>query len=139
MSRNSTDNVVEERPVENGVGCSSMKCSNCQQSGHNKKGCKNPTVVLPPRPTKKRGRPTKKLNDGPSLVDEDIANFVDVPHVEPEVVVDNGHTNDNIVEEPPVVEPSVEGPKISQKRWDKVIKGTKYLLEGSTNWVDGLE
>ena len=41
--------------------------------------------------------------------DEDIANFVDEPHVQPEVVVDDGPTNDNVVEKPPVVEPIVEG------------------------------
>ncbi|CAE5962923.1 unnamed protein product [Arabidopsis arenosa] len=34
-----------------------MKCSNCQEEGHNKQGCKNQTVAPPPR--RPRGRPRK--------------------------------------------------------------------------------
>ncbi|GJZ80451.1 hypothetical protein Tco_0645445 [Tanacetum coccineum] len=36
-----------------------MTCSNCFQKGHNKSGCKNQTVLLPPKPLAKKGRPRK--------------------------------------------------------------------------------
>ena len=39
-----------------------MTCQNCLQQGHNKKGCKNPTVVKPPKPPAKKGRPKKRVN-----------------------------------------------------------------------------
>ena len=46
-----------------------MTCSNCFQKGHNKKGCKNETVVKPTKPPAKKGRPRKPTSSG--LVDED--------------------------------------------------------------------
>ncbi|GKB96059.1 hypothetical protein Tco_0982196 [Tanacetum coccineum] len=49
-----------------------MTCTNCHQKGHNKKGCKNPTVVLPPKPPAKKGRPKKTPLVGSSLIDEEI-------------------------------------------------------------------
>ena len=39
-----------------------MTCSNCGQKGHNKKGCKNETVVKPPKPLGKKGRQKKNTN-----------------------------------------------------------------------------
>ncbi|GKE00246.1 hypothetical protein Tco_1388229 [Tanacetum coccineum] len=36
-----------------------MTCINCHQKGHNEKGCKNATIVLPPKPPVKKGRPRK--------------------------------------------------------------------------------
>ena len=130
MSRMSTDHVVDERPVEAGVGGSSMKCSNCKQKGHNKKSCKNPTVVLPPKPPKKRGRPTKKQVEGPSLVDEDFANVVDEPHVQPDVGVDEISNRDfaNVVDEPHVEpEVGVDEPHVSG-----IGVGGSGIVEGSS-------
>ncbi|GKC61320.1 hypothetical protein Tco_1088918 [Tanacetum coccineum] len=49
-----------------------LTCTNCHQKGHNKKGCKNPTVVLPPKPPAKKGRPRKTPLVGSSLIDEEI-------------------------------------------------------------------
>ncbi|GKC61241.1 hypothetical protein Tco_1088839 [Tanacetum coccineum] len=40
--------------------------------GYNKKGCKIETVVLPPKPPCKKGRPRKTPVVGSSLIDEDI-------------------------------------------------------------------
>ncbi|GKC47523.1 hypothetical protein Tco_1065245 [Tanacetum coccineum] len=60
-----------------------MTCINYQQKGHNKKGCKNTNVVLPPKPTCKKGKSRKTLVVGSSLRDEDIDTLVvDEPVVE---------------------------------------------------------
>nr|GEY62490.1 hypothetical protein [Tanacetum cinerariifolium] len=45
-------------------------------SGHNKSGCKNPTIVLPPKPPTKKGRPRETQVGVSSLLDEDL---VDAP------------------------------------------------------------
>ncbi|GJW39230.1 pentatricopeptide repeat-containing protein [Tanacetum coccineum] len=61
-----------------------MTCTNCHQKGHNKKGCKNPTVVLPPKPPTKKGRPRKTPVVGSSLIDEEI----ETPAVDEQVGVE---------------------------------------------------
>ncbi|GJS71589.1 hypothetical protein Tco_0704430 [Tanacetum coccineum] len=63
-----------------------MTCTNCHQKGHNKKGCKNPTVVLPPKPPAKKGRPRKTPLVGSSLIDEEI----ETPDVDEQVGVKRG-------------------------------------------------
>ncbi|GKE96774.1 hypothetical protein Tco_1581629 [Tanacetum coccineum] len=40
--------------------------------GHNKNGCKNPTIVLPPKPPTKKGRHKKAQVGVSSLVEEDL-------------------------------------------------------------------
>nr|GEV10169.1 pentatricopeptide repeat-containing protein [Tanacetum cinerariifolium] len=53
-----------------------MTCLNCFQKGHNKNGCKNPTIALPPKlPTKKGSLRKAQVSDS-SLLDEDL---VDAP------------------------------------------------------------
>ncbi|GJW23965.1 pentatricopeptide repeat-containing protein [Tanacetum coccineum] len=61
-----------------------MTCTNCHQKGHNKKGCKNPTVVLPPKPPTKKVRPRKTPVVGSSLIDEEI----ETPAVDEQVGVE---------------------------------------------------
>lgn len=39
-----------------------MTCSNCQQKGHNRVTCTNDTVLIPPKPPVRRGRPRKNNN-----------------------------------------------------------------------------
>ena len=39
-----------------------MTCSNCQQKGHNRLTCTNATVLIPPKPPVRRGRPRKNNN-----------------------------------------------------------------------------
>lgn len=39
-----------------------MTCSNCQQKGHNRLSCSNDTVLIPPKPPARRGRPRKNNN-----------------------------------------------------------------------------
>ena len=39
-----------------------MTCSNCQQKGHNRLTCTNATVLIPPKPPVRRGRPRKTNN-----------------------------------------------------------------------------
>lgn len=46
-----------------------ITCSNCGKKGHNKKGCKNETVLKTPKPPSKKGRPRKSTSSG--LIDED--------------------------------------------------------------------
>ncbi|GJS78118.1 pentatricopeptide repeat-containing protein [Tanacetum coccineum] len=53
-----------------------MTCQNCFQKGHNKKGCKNPIDVLPPKLPTMKGRPRKAQVSDSSLLDEDL---VDAP------------------------------------------------------------
>ncbi|XP_052620946.1 uncharacterized protein LOC111915798 [Lactuca sativa] len=43
-----------------------VKCNNCQQFGHNKKSCKNPTKEPKPKPKKKIGRPSVEKIEGTS-------------------------------------------------------------------------
>nr|GEZ50070.1 pentatricopeptide repeat-containing protein [Tanacetum cinerariifolium] len=47
-----------------------MTCSNCFQKGHNKSGYKNQTVLLPPEPPTKKGRPRKNLIPSESIDDQ---------------------------------------------------------------------
>ncbi|GJW97050.1 pentatricopeptide repeat-containing protein, partial [Tanacetum coccineum] len=61
-----------------------MTCSNCFQKGHNKTSCQNETVVLPPKPPCKKGRP-RKIQLG---VEEQV---VDEPHDAP--VVEGEHSS----------------------------------------------
>ncbi|GJX17295.1 hypothetical protein Tco_0218127 [Tanacetum coccineum] len=61
-----------------------MTCTNCHKKGHNKKGCKNPTVVLPPKPPAKKGRPRKTPLVGSSLTDKEI----ETPDVDEQVGVE---------------------------------------------------
>ncbi|GKF64372.1 hypothetical protein Tco_0187820, partial [Tanacetum coccineum] len=65
-----------------------MTCINCHKKGHNKKGCKNATVVLPPKPPCKKGRPRKTSVVGSSLIDEDIDTHVVEEQVVQEQVVE---------------------------------------------------
>ncbi|GJS47183.1 pentatricopeptide repeat-containing protein [Tanacetum coccineum] len=76
-----------------------MKCSNYFQKGHKRNGCKNPTVVKPPKPPCKKGRPRKEQVGGSSLFDKpQNASVVD------EQVVDKPH-NALVVDEQVVDEP----------------------------------
>ncbi|GKF96365.1 hypothetical protein Tco_0289100 [Tanacetum coccineum] len=47
-----------------------MTCPNCFQKGHNKSGCKNQTVLLPPKPFAKKGRPRKNPIPSESIDDQ---------------------------------------------------------------------
>nr|GEW69788.1 reverse transcriptase domain-containing protein [Tanacetum cinerariifolium] len=75
--------------------------------GHNRNGCKNPTVVKPPKPSCKKGRPRKEQVRGSSFFDEPQnapvidEQVVDEPHNAPivdEQVVDEPH-NAPVVDE----------------------------------------
>nr|GEX56055.1 pentatricopeptide repeat-containing protein [Tanacetum cinerariifolium] len=61
-----------------------MTYTNCHKKGHNKKGCKNASVVLPPKPPVKKGRPRKTPLVGSSLIDEEI----ETPDVDEQVGVE---------------------------------------------------
>ncbi|GKD79971.1 pentatricopeptide repeat-containing protein [Tanacetum coccineum] len=73
-SRKKRIRVAHESKNTNRVSRSgiTMTCQNCFQKGHNKNGCKNPTVVLPPKPPIKKGRPRKAQVGVISLVEEDL-------------------------------------------------------------------
>ncbi|GJZ80798.1 pentatricopeptide repeat-containing protein [Tanacetum coccineum] len=62
-----------------------MTCQNCGEPGHNKKGCKNPTIPKPPKEKGKAGRPKKIVptenenevhdDDTPKFVNTSISEF----------------------------------------------------------------
>ncbi|GJT45857.1 pentatricopeptide repeat-containing protein [Tanacetum coccineum] len=62
-------------------------CRLWQLSGHNKNGCKNPTVVLPPKPPTKKGRPRKQVGVS-SLLDEDLV-YAPVDSARVDVIAQN--------------------------------------------------
>ncbi|GJZ58930.1 hypothetical protein Tco_0614746 [Tanacetum coccineum] len=64
-----------------------MTCQNCFQKGHNKNGCKNPTVVLLPKPPTKKGRPRKQVGVS-SLLDEDLV-YAPVESARVDVIAQN--------------------------------------------------
>ncbi|GJZ77690.1 hypothetical protein Tco_0642362 [Tanacetum coccineum] len=76
-----------------------MTCSNCFQKGHNRNGCKNPTVVKPPKPPCKKGRPRKEQVGVSSLFDEPQ----NAPVVDEQVV--DERQNAPVVDEQVVDEP----------------------------------
>ena len=91
------ENKNSNRVSRSGI---TMTCKNCFQKGHNKKGCKNPTVVLPPKPPTKKGRPRKAQVGVSSLVDEDL-DFapVDSAPVETTPIVDDDYVEAPFVHE----------------------------------------
>ncbi|GJY52967.1 pentatricopeptide repeat-containing protein [Tanacetum coccineum] len=65
-----------------------MTCQNCGEPGHNKKGCKNPTIPKPPKEKGKAGRPKKIVpteknevhdDDTPKFVNTSISEFDKAP------------------------------------------------------------
>ena len=48
---------ASEHQDKHSLGKRTVSCQNCQQAGHNRRNCKNPTVAAPPKPVKKFGRP----------------------------------------------------------------------------------
>ncbi|GKB31720.1 hypothetical protein Tco_0871121 [Tanacetum coccineum] len=67
-----------------------MACSNCFQKGHNKSGCKNQTVLLPPKPLAKKGKPRKNPIPYESVDDQTkplVPPSVPIPPVEEHLVL----------------------------------------------------
>lgn len=100
------ENKTTNRVSKAGVA---MTCSNCQQKGHNKKACKNPTVIVPPKPPAKKGRPRKTTSAGPSLLDEE--DLADIP---PFVAPQDRQFDEPLVEEQVEEQDFVDAPQATQ-------------------------
>ena len=150
------ENKTTNRVSRTGV---TMTCSNCQQKGHNKKGCQNPTVIVPPKPPSKKGRPRKTPTVEPSLIDEDevlnTETFVapqEIPFQDPlgaEHVEGSGHfgsdqANFGVGTSHGMGSSHVMGSthktkvKNTKKRGDLGITRIKCQLLGLVDWVGGL-
>ncbi|GJQ96160.1 pentatricopeptide repeat-containing protein [Tanacetum coccineum] len=76
-----------------------MTCSNFFKKGHNRNGCKNPTVVKPPKPPCKKGWPKKEQVGVSSLFDE----LHNAPVVDEQVVDEPQNApvvDEHVVDEP---------------------------------------
>lgn len=120
-----------------------MTCQNCFQKGHNKNVCKNPTIVLPPEPPPKKGRPKKAQVGVSSLVDEDLvdagvdsAPIVDDDYVEAPFL--HEQTSQFEVRGWGVVTVEVKGLRLRLGERELGIEGDLHYFSALVDWVHGL-